>query len=79
LTGKPDIVHVGQITEFVKLTLFLKTYLKGDLDPSSQTVGYSLDATTFSITTFSLTTFSIMSLSLKGFYVTLSINDIQHK
>jgi hypothetical protein len=29
-------------------------------------------------TTFSITTFSIMTLSIKGWYMTLSINDIQH-
>ncbi len=35
--------------------------------------------TTFSIATFSITTISIMTLSIKGLFVTLSINDIQHK
>ncbi len=30
-------------------------------------------------TTFSITTFSIMTLSIKGLFLTLSINDIQHK
>ncbi len=30
-------------------------------------------------TTFSMTTLSIMTLSIKGLFVTLSINDIQHK
>ncbi len=36
-------------------------------------------ATTLSITSFSITTFSIMTCSIKGLFVTLSINDIQHK
>jgi hypothetical protein len=31
------------------------------------------------VTTFSITTFTVMSLSIKGLFVTLSINDIQHK
>jgi hypothetical protein len=36
-------------------------------------------ATTFSITSLSTMTFSIMTLSIKGLFVTLSINDIQQK
>jgi hypothetical protein len=32
-------ILVGQIFEFVKLILFLKTYLWGGLAPSSQTLG----------------------------------------
>jgi hypothetical protein len=34
---------------------------------------------TFSIMTFSIMTFSIMTLSIKGLYVTISINDTDHK
>jgi hypothetical protein len=32
-------VKANQILDFVKLILFLKTYLEGGLAPSSQTVG----------------------------------------
>jgi hypothetical protein len=35
--------------------------------------------TTFSITTFSITTFSITTFRIKGLFVTLYMNDIQHK
>jgi hypothetical protein len=38
-----------------------------------------LGGTTFSIATLSLTIFSIMTVSIKGLFVTLSINGIQHK
>ncbi len=36
-------------------------------------------AMTFNITTLGVTTFGIMTLSIKGLYVTLSINDTEHK
>jgi hypothetical protein len=35
--------------------------------------------TTLSIMTLSIMTFSIMTLSIKDLFLTLSINDIQHK
>jgi hypothetical protein len=35
--------------------------------------------TTFSITTFRITTFRITTLSIKGLFVTLSVNNIQYK
>jgi hypothetical protein len=38
-----------------------------------------LGTTTLSITTISIMTVSIMTLSTKGVFVTLSINDTQHK
>jgi len=36
-------------------------------------------AMTLSVKTLGITTFSIMTLSMRGFYVTLSISDTQHK
>jgi hypothetical protein len=36
----------------------------------------SFGATSFSITTLSIMTFRIMTFSIKGLYVTLSLNDI---
>jgi hypothetical protein len=39
----------------------------------------TLSITTLSIKTLSITTFSKMTFSIKGSFVTLSINDTQHK
>jgi hypothetical protein len=38
-----------------------------------------LGGTTFSIVTLCVTTFSIMTVSIKGLFVTLSINDSHHE
>ncbi len=39
----------------------------------------TLGIKTFSTITLSITTLNIMTLSIRGLFVTLSINDIQHK
>ncbi len=40
--------------------------------------GHIKGTSTFRISTLNITTFSIITLSIKGLFVTLSKNDIQH-
>jgi hypothetical protein len=55
--------------------------LKGRLPPlpSNLRLGWKNGASTLSIMTFSIMTLSTMAINIKPYFVTLSINDTQHK
>jgi hypothetical protein len=55
------------------------TYLFGILGTEAKNGATAFSITTLSIMTLSITTLSITTLSIRGLFVTLSINDIQHK
>jgi hypothetical protein len=58
---------ISTFTKFVLKTQQCYYYLKADLNASLK-----------GPTTLRITTFNIMTLSMKGFYVTLSISDTEH-